>query len=111
MKKSIYFIIVLTTLLLLLTGCKDKKNIIGTWERKEEEIIITYVLKKDGTGSYSETVDEKTTTATFTYVDDNNMLLITFDGEEDVYEYPYTLKDKTLIIHETSDDELIYHKK
>ena len=103
------------------TGCgqTDENSLIGTWEYSDQEngIGAVYVLENDGTGTYTMKVGEQKVTYELKYKVNDNHLLVNYVNnetftEDDVFDNKYRLKDsQTLIIKNSSDDELTFVKK
>ena len=117
MKKKIKLLLIVCTLcvsVLALTGCGKKEKIdskiIGTWEQSEEDMKYTYVLKENGTGTYSTDNGSVRLTKNLTYKTTGGILLITYENNQETVELPYTIKDNTLTI-KSSNEDVIYNKK
>lgn len=116
--KGLLVIFVFLAGFLTLTGCGKKtgnsgidSQVIGTWESESEGIKTTYVLNEDGTGTYTIAFGDQADEKKLTYKTENNKLLITFEGDTDVYESEYQLKDGNLIIKDSFDTETEFQKK
>ncbi len=100
-------------------GKSGKDSLVGTWEYTSSEygINAVYVLKADGTGTYTLKVGEAESNYELKYETKDGHLLVTFVNdeiftEEDVLDSEYTLKDKnTLVIKDTSGEEMTFIRK
>lgn len=123
MKKSrvILAVLLIFSMIFSLTGCGKGKNnsLAGTWEYSDTEngIGAEYVLKDDGTGTYTMKVGETEVTYELKYETKDGHLLVRYVNneifsEEDVFDSEFRFKDsKTLIIKDTSGEELIFVRK
>ena len=123
MKKNNSILAVLLGLIMILTvaGCgkTDQDSLVGTWEYSNQEngIGAVYVLENDGTGTYTMKVAEQEVTYGLKYEVDDNHLLVTYVNnetftEDDVFDNEFKLKDsRTLIIRDSTDEELTFVKK
>ena len=113
--KSLILVLVIMFGIFTLFGCgkETKKNskLVGTWEYKEDGFGAVYSFKADGTGYLTLTAYEQSDTSKFTYETEDNKILITFKGDTDVFELEYRIKDNTLIIKDSFDEETILKKK
>ena len=120
MKKiKIIFIIILG--LLLMTGCENKTsldpNIVGTWEYVEQDAYtVSYTYKEDGTGVFIMSVvkedgTEETSTKKFTYETKDSKIYTTFEGDTDVFENGYEIKEDILYWEDTFGDKTEMKKK
>jgi hypothetical protein len=122
-KKNNSILAVLLGLIMILTvaGCgkTDQDSLVGTWEYSNQEngIGAVYVLENDGTGTYTMKVAEQEVTYELKYEVDDNHLLVTYVNnetftEDDVFDNEFKLKDsRTLIIRDSTDEELTFVKK
>ena len=104
-----------------LAGCSKVNNnsLAGTWEYSDADNSIgaVYVLKDDGTGTYTMKVGETEVTYELKYEAKDGHLLVRYVNneifsEEDVFDSEFRFKDsKTLIIKDTSGEELIFVRK
>ena len=104
-----------------LTGCGkgNDTSLAGTWEYSEPEngIGAVYVLKDNGTGTYTIKVGETEVTYELKYEAKDGHLLVRYVNneifsEEDVFDSEFRFKDsKTLIIKDTSGEELVFVRK
>ena len=109
-KKTLFFvtILVLVAMLFVLTACgkkeEKKPDIIGTWEGKTEDgLVTTFVFKDDGNVEYS---NEFGFESKGTYKLDGNKVSIDlemWDGQAKVYSYE--IKDGKLNL--TANDEWV----
>ena len=110
-------LLVLLLVLSLFTtlGCSKKSNIdskvIGTWEHNDEALKAIYVLKKDGTGSYTMTVGENTVEKKVDYYTKVGQLFINYDKDPDTFELEYSIKNNSLVIIDSLNEEVVYKKK
>ena len=121
MKKSV--LAILMVLVLILVGCGKKDggaaSLVGTWEYTDEEsgIGAVYVLKEDGTGTYTMKVGEETVVYELKYEAKDGHLLVTYVNneiftEEDVFDSEFSFRDAgTLILKDTSGMEMTFLKK
>ena len=73
-----------------------------TWEGG----VFVYIFNKDGTGVYTTGSD----TMYFTYKTKNNKVTLKYKEDGTKLTMPYTVKDKTLILKDANNDDVIYHK-
>jgi hypothetical protein len=111
--------IVLLTMALgmpILAGCQDNNNnpsnggtkvaaIVGDWEY--ENGGFDYSFKSDGTGVYTVVG----TAMSFTYEIDLSKLTLTFDDGTDPKIFSYVLDQETLIITDQSGNDIVYKRK
>ncbi len=119
--KRIILVLVWFIGIIALTGCKKDENvkvnkdidskIVGTWNYEESGLIGKYVLKGDGTGTYTYGTSENKVTKKITYKTEKGKLKYTFEGDTDEFEQEYYFKGKDLIIKDSFGTELIYKKK
>lgn len=111
--KRIKNVFVLGILIFTLTGCFNKvdSKIVGTWEYNENGMSAIYVLKDDGTGSYDITVADGNSFQKLTYETKDGKLFIIFEGDKDVFELPYKIRDNSLVITDSLNQEVVYNKK
>ena len=108
-------------MILTVAGCgkTDQDSLVGTWEYSNQEngIGAVYVLENDGTGTYTMKVAEQEVTYELKYEVDDNHFLVTYVNnetftEDDVFDNEFKLKDsRTLIIRDSTDEELTFVKK
>ena len=123
MKKICSLIPILLALALLFaaSGCgrQETNSLPGTWEYRDEEngIGAVYVLKNDGTGTYTMTVGDSEVTYELKYEAKDGHLLVTYVNneiftEEDVFDSEFRFQDAdTLIIKDTAGTEMTFIKK
>ena len=123
MKRTKAFIAVLMVfaMIFMVTGCgkKEGNQLVGVWEYSDTEngIGAVYDLKADGTGTYTMTVGDQEVVYELKYEVKDSHLLVTYVNndvfsEDDVFDSEFSLKDeKTLIIKDTSGQELEFIKK
>ncbi len=123
MKKICSLIPILLALALLFaaSGCgqQETNSLPGTWEYQDEEngIGAVYVLKNDGTGTYTMTVGDSEVTYELKYEARDGHLLVTYVNneiftEEDVFDSEFRFQDAdTLIIKDTAGTEMTFIKK
>ena len=122
MKKTriIMSLLLIFALILTLAACGKKgDSLVGTWEYKEEELGMgaVYVLKDDGTGTYTIIVGDQEVTYELKYEVKDGHLLVRFVNndiftDDDLFDMDYTLKDQnTLIINDTSGMEMTFIRK
>ena len=114
-------VLLVLTAALASAGCgkSGKDSLVGTWEYTSSEygINAVYVLKADGTGTYTLKVGEAESNYELKYETKDGHRLVTFVNdeiftEEDVLDSEYTLKDKnTLVIKDTSGEEMTFIRK
>ena len=125
--KKLLFVFVILVGMFTLVGCGKEKDsfkettkeektidtqVIGTWDYTEEDVMTAiYVLNEDGTGTYTITVGENTVEKTVEYYTKDGVLYINYDGEEDTYELPYSIKDGDLVIVDSLGEDVVYVKK
>ena len=115
--KNIITIFLFATILVSLTGCSKKEEktidekVIGTWKYEVEYMKATYVFKKDGTGSYTITVEDNTVEKEVDYYTKDGVLYINFDKDPDTFEIEYEITDEGMIIYDTAGEKLIYKKQ
>ena len=118
--RSVIAILLVLAMALAAAGCgKKAESLVGTLEYTSEEMGMSavYVLKADGTGTYTLKVGEETVVYELKYETKDGHLLVTFVNneiftEEDVLDSEYTLKDaNTLVIKDTSGMEMEFLKK
>lgn len=107
-----------------LAGCGSKAkseepSVVGTWEYSDDEIDMgaVYVLKDDGTGTYTMIVGEENVTYELKYeVKDGHLLVVYVNNdiftEEDVFDSEIRFQDaSTMIIKDSFDKELTFVRK
>lgn len=104
-----------------MAACGAKKNensLVGTWEYTDAEDAIgaVYVLKDDGTGTYTIKAGEQEVSMSIKYEAKDGHLLVTFvDSEiygDDVFDNEFSFKDaNTLIVKDSFGDEMTFVKK
>ena len=100
-------------------GKTEGNSLTGTWEYldKETGISAKYVLKDDGTGTYTMNTTGEDVTYELKYEAKDGHLLVTYVNneifsEDDVFDSEYSFKDaKTLIIKDSFGEELTFVKK
>ena len=108
-------------MLLSLAGCgkKEENSLVGTWEYSDTEsgIGAVYVLKDDGTGTYTMKVGETEVTYELKYEVKDGHLLVRYVNneiftEDDVFDNEFSFRDaKTLIVKDTLSEELPFIRK
>ena len=108
-------------MLLSLAGCgkKEENSLVGTWEYSDtgSGIGAVYVLKDDGTGTYTMKVGDTEVTYELKYEVKDHHLLVTYVNneiftEDDVFDSEFSFKDaNTLIIKDSSGMEMVFVKK
>jgi hypothetical protein len=108
-------------MLLSLAGCgkKEENSLVGTWEYSDTEsgIGAVYVLKDDGTGTYTMKVGETEVTYELKYEVKDGHLLVRYVNneiftEDDVFDNEFSFRDaKTLIVKDTLGEELPFIRK
>ena len=108
MKKWIAILLIAVLTLSLFAACSKKDKLVGTWKTEsvtadgqklsKDEFAdygcdLTVKLKKDGTGTFTQTFWGEPREVALTYDDDT----VTVWGET----IPYTLKGKTITVHYT----------
>ena len=106
---------------LSLAGCgkKEENSLVGTWEYSDTEsgIGADYVLKDDGTGTYTMKVGETEITYELKYEVKDGHLLVRYVNneiftEDDVFDNEFSFRDaKTLIVKDTLGEELPFIRK
>lgn len=119
--KFIFAVLLGFMMVIALIGCEktDENSLVGTWEYSDQEngIGAVYVLENDGTGTYTMKVGEQEVTYELKYEVNTNHLLVTYVNnetytEDDVFDNEFRFKDsETLIIRDSSDEELTFVKK
>jgi len=104
--------ILVIVLVCVITGCGkgDNNKLIGSWNCNFEGVKSTYVFNKDKTGEEIITVDMKSSTQKYTYSTRKDKLLITFEGDTDVFEYGYRFDGENLVLKDTFDEEFTCKK-
>ena len=90
---------------------KIDPEVIGTWEYTSEGIDAIYVLEKDGTGSYTITVEDNTIVKEVDFYTEDSKLMINYDKDPDTFELPYRVEGDVLIVTDSLEEELEYYKK
>ena len=108
-------------MVLSLAGCasKEKSPLVGTWEYTDAEYDMgaVYVLKDDGTGTYTMKVGEEEVTYELKYEVKDGHLLIRYVNneifsEEDVFDSEFLLQDSlTMIIKDSFGTEMTFVRK
>ena len=127
MKKIYYLLAALLVIAVVvsLPGCgrtdsaKSANPLSGTWEYTDAEygISTVYVLKDDGTGTYTMKVGEEEVVYELKYEVQDGHLLVTYVNneiftEEDVFDSPFRFSDPdTLILKDSFGEELTYVRK
>lgn len=119
--KNLFLVLVLVVFFFTLTACgkvmKNDSKIIGTWEYEEKDVYnAIYSFNEDGTGYFSFTiVNEDNTKANdtnkYTYEVKGNRVLITYEGDTNVFETEYSVKDNVLTIADIFGDEISLKRK
>lgn len=119
--KKLLLVFIMMFGLVIFTGCamKEKRDsrILGTWEYTEKDSYVAiYSFQKDGTGSFTFTslVEEEqslNSSRTFTYVTKNNQILMTLEDSKNVFQLSYQIKDKSLILIDSSGKKTEFIKK
>ena len=121
-RRSVSFILIALVLMILaVSGCgkKSDDSLVGVWEYTdtENDIGAVYDLKDDGTGTYTMKVGDTEVTYELKYEVKDNHLLVTYVNneiftEDDVFDSEFSFKDaNTLIIKDSSDQEMVFVKK
>ena len=121
-RRSVSFILIALVLMILaVSGCgkKSDDSLVGVWEYTdtENDIGAVYDLKDDGTGTYTMKVGNTEVTYELKYEVKDNHLLVTYVNneiftEDDVFDSEFSFKDaNTLIIKDSSDQEMVFVKK
>ena len=123
MKRTRVVLAILLIFLMIpaLAGCgkKDENSLAGTWEYADAEYDIgaVYVLKDDGTGTYTMKVGDTEVTYELKYEVQDGHLLVRYVNneifsEDDVFDSEFSLKDaKTMIIKDSLGEELVFNRK
>lgn len=118
--RSLIAAVLMLVMVLAIAGCGKKSNsLVGTWEYKDEATGLgaVYVLKDDGTGTYTMTVGDQTVEYKLKYEVQDNHLLVRYVenetfSEDDVFDNEFNLKDsKTLIVKDSFGTEMTFVKK
>ena len=123
--KTLLTAIVIVICIISLTGCKNEKSnkttneskktidskVVGTWKYEDEGISGIYVFKKDGTGSYTMTVEDNVVEKDVDYYTKKGKLYINYNKDPDTFEMKYTIKDEGIIIYDSFGEELLYKKQ
>ena len=119
--KSILAVLLVLAMVFSIAACgkKEENTITGTWEYSDEAngIKTVYVLKDDGTGTYTMNTGGEDVVYELKYEVKDNHLLVTYVNneifsEDDVFDSEFSFKDsKTLIIKDSFGEELTYVKK
>ena len=121
-RRSVSFILIALVLMILaVSGCgkKSDDSLVGVWEYTdtENDIGAVYDLKDDGTGTYTMKVGNTEVTYELKYEVKDHHLLVTYVNneiftEDDVFDSEFSFKDaNTLIIKDSSDQEMVFVKK
>ena len=100
-------------------GRTDENSLVGTWEYTDTEnsISAVYVLKDDGTGTYTMKVGEEDVPYELKYEVKDGHLLVTYVNnetfsEDDVFDNEFSFKDSnTLVIKDSFGEEMTFVKK
>ena len=124
MKKitAILAVVLALAMLFALAGCgakKDEDPMVGTWEYNDPEsgLGAVYVLKDDGTGTYTMKVGDQEVTYELKYEVQDGHLLVRYVNneyftEDDVFDSEFSFKDSnTMIIKDSFDTEMPFIKK
>ena len=98
MKKTVAILLVAVMVLTLLAACSAKDKLIGTWEREENGVKMTFEFKKNGKlivkGYYN---GEEMMSQEKEYKVEGNKIIVDGDPE------PFKIEGKTLTIGEGND--------
>lgn len=112
--KIICMVFILFVGVVILAGCSKKASIdsgvVGNWKYDEDGILAIYIFNKDGTGSYTITVEENTVVKDLDYYTKDGKLFINYDKDPDTFELEYKLKNGNLLVYDSLGEELIYKK-
>ena len=119
---SVFSVMLVLIMILTVSSCgneKENQSLPGTWEYLDNEnnISAVYVLEDDGSGTYTMKVGEQEVTYELKYEVRDNHLLVTYVNneiftEDDIFDNEFHFKDsKTLIIKDSSDEEMTFVKK
>ena len=123
MKRTRVVLAILLIFLMIpaLAGCgkKDENSLAGSWGYADAEYDIgaVYVLKDDGTGTYTMKVGDTEVTYELKYEVQDGHLLVRYVNneifsEDDVFDSEFSLKDaKTMIIKDSLGEELVFNRK
>ncbi len=124
MKKitAILAVVLALAMLFALAGCgakKDEDPMVGTWEYNDPEsgLGAVYVLKDDGTGTYTMKVGEEEVVYELKYEVQDGHLLVTYVNneifsEDDVFDNEFSFQDdNTLIIKDSFGEEMNFVRK
>lgn len=113
--KSLLLVVVLVSSIFILGGCgKDyKKELIGTWVFTDPDGAYSarYILKEDGTGTYTITVGEVSDEKNITYKTDGKVIYMTFENDTDVFENKYRIENNNLIVTDSFGTESVFVKQ
>ena len=116
MKKTVRLMALVMVLVMLcaaLSACGKKldSKVVGTWEYNEGSLGAIYVLNADGTGTYTIKAGTETSKQNITYKTEGGKLLITFEGDTDVFEMPYSFSGADMIVKDTFGTEMTFKKQ
>lgn len=80
-------------------------GLVGSWEY--ESGGFTYTFNEDGSGVY----DVAGTKMKFTYIAENSVLSITYEGSTAPMQLEYVLSGDTLNVKDSGGNDTIYHRK
>lgn len=103
MKKSLICLCILV-ICILLTGCKEKKTIVGDWIYDNGG--FAYHFDKDGKGSFSFSADNP---LKFTYTEKDGNVNIKYEGYNNVLKA--TWKDDEFTIKSSNGNDMVYKRK
>ena len=103
--KKLFLPVIILVLVLLTVGCGSKPSIVGSWENKEDAIVITF--DKNGTG-YTKMENNYYDSFIYTYKD--GILKIKYQTiMETELSYKYEITEDTLEIN--IDNKKVIYKK
>ena len=110
--KTLLSVLVVLMLAVTLSGCGSKvdSKLVGTWEFQDQDkypIEAVFVFGEDGKGT--QLLGESVTL--FSYETKDSVLYITYEGDTDVFESPYSFEGDTLVIVDSFGDSMHYTRK
>jgi len=125
MKKKLNIIVLIVVFsigLLTITGCKKEEKIeteinkeeqfdakiVGSWKKSTNNGSITYILRKNKTGTYTNRDDQTNEIKEFIYDTDSGIISITFEDGK-LVQYPYSIREDKLVLVNIFGEET-YHK-